>query len=397
MGPSATPEHGALWRRRKLFRFLLALGIFLTLLLALEGLLRATHLFGARLSVSRPDPLISWRYQPRRSYWHWLENDHPITGRINRHGWRDRDRSLTKPEGSVRVAVLGDSYVEAIQVELDSTFLALTERAFQARNETVEVLDFGRSGMTQTEEFLVLQNDVMRFSPDIVVLFFLPGNDISDISRRTTSNSLRPFYTVDAQGELVLDTRFNQSRGYKLRAWIQPFKERSVLVSLLTERYNAVRRARNRPGIRDEEGMPQQIVGSVTLCTASPDSAYVASYRLNKIIMRKMFEFCRERGIDFLLVCINHVYRPEEIAQFQRMDASFNPEFFAADLRRMTAAYGMDYLSFQEPFQRFYAETGSDLTWGHWNYAGHRLVARELVGKLAEMMAARRTDASSGP
>src|SRR5438552_2622971 len=41
---------------------------------------------------------------------------------INAEGWRDVAHELAKPPGVYRIAVLGDSYVEALQVELEQTF-----------------------------------------------------------------------------------------------------------------------------------------------------------------------------------------------------------------------------------------------------------------------------------
>ena len=99
---------------------LIALSI---LLVILEITFRTTHLFGARISWTKPDALIANRYVPGAKYWHNIENDHPITGTINSHGWRDRERSLIKPSNTFRMACLGDSYLDAFQVELDSSFL----------------------------------------------------------------------------------------------------------------------------------------------------------------------------------------------------------------------------------------------------------------------------------
>lgn len=95
---------------------------FLMFLFLLETILDQTHLFNAKKSWSIADPLIGYRYVPGSHYWYDMENDHPITGVINHHGWRDKDRSLEKSEGTYRIALLGDSFVEAFQVEDEKTF-----------------------------------------------------------------------------------------------------------------------------------------------------------------------------------------------------------------------------------------------------------------------------------
>src|SRR6185369_15709040 len=132
---------------------------------ALELLLRTTHLFHARLSWTEPDREIGWRFTPGREYWFFGENDHAITGRINSTGWRDRERIIKRTPHTGRLAVLGDSYVEAFQVELDSTFAARIENSMRGSPDGFEAMNFGRSGMSPAEESVVLARDVFRFEP----------------------------------------------------------------------------------------------------------------------------------------------------------------------------------------------------------------------------------------
>lgn len=158
--------------------------------------MRATHLFNARISWSERDSILVWRFTPGRRYWFKKENDHPVTGRINSYGWKDKEWSLQKPAKTYRIAVLGDSCVEAFQVESDQTFLSLTEQQLNKNQDIkVELMNFGRSGFTQSEELLVLKNCVSQFYTDMVVLFFSP-NDIEDVSRETAGDLIRPFYHI---------------------------------------------------------------------------------------------------------------------------------------------------------------------------------------------------------
>jgi hypothetical protein len=364
-----------------------------TLLIA-EAVLRFTHAFGARLSWSEPDPIIGFRHTPGLQYWNFAENDHPITGRINSFGWRDRERSLEKPAGTYRVAFLGDSFVIAIQVETDSTFVALAEDELTARLGTpVEVMNFGRSGATQTEELLVLRSDVAAFSPDLVAVLFNPENDIGDVARNTTG-PLRPFYELTPDGELRLDTTFSGSRAYRVRAAINGLKQRSALASLLTERYNLFVRARRMRGRAVPQGaLPRHL----TLCTSRPDPAYSKNYRLNKVLIAEMASYCRQRGARFLLVCGDTVYEPREIERLAAADPTFDPGFFEADLAELADSLGVDYLGLQTPFMEHANAGGGSLHWGHYNYAGHRVVARALSDKLGGIISEDRGSPGDGP
>ena len=251
---------------------------------AVELTLRVTHAFGARLAWTEPDPEIGYRFTPGRAYWFRGENDHPVSGRINALGWRDRDRTRAKPDGVFRVAVVGDSYVEAFQVELDSTFGAIAERGLNARGANrAEVMNFGRSGMTTTEELLVLVGDILPCRPDVVVLVFTPQNDIADVDPATADTRLRPFYRVGDDGSLQLDTSFRDSGAYRNRARLNPLKQHSALVSLVAERTNAWRLARARRPRRD--GATHKLTREQSLCTASPDSLHLANFRTDPTIV----------------------------------------------------------------------------------------------------------------
>jgi hypothetical protein len=102
---------------------------FVAMGLTVEIVLRKTHLFGARISWSEPDQLLGWRNSPGRTYWH-KEANHIITGKMNNFCWRDINRSLDKEKGTYRIAFLGDSMVEALNVELDSTFYLFPKRVW---------------------------------------------------------------------------------------------------------------------------------------------------------------------------------------------------------------------------------------------------------------------------
>ena len=107
-------------------------------------------------------------------------------------------------------------------------------------------MSFGRSGMTQTEQWVILERDVMQFDPDLVIIVFLPINDIDEVSPATADELLRPFFHVTDTGALELDTGFTRQRPYFLKRMVNPFKQHSALVSLGVERYTLLRRSRRR-------------------------------------------------------------------------------------------------------------------------------------------------------
>ncbi|MBI5056320.1 MAG: SGNH/GDSL hydrolase family protein [Nitrospirae bacterium] len=363
--------------------------IFISLVLvigATEIILRTTHLFGARLSWAEPHPYIQWNHSLGASYWFNQENNHPITGKINRFGWRDKEWSLEKPKNTHRIAVLGDSYVEAFQVESDRTFIALTERALNGDvRGKFELMNFGRSGFTQTEELWVLKNEVMKFSPDMVIVFFLPENDIQDV-RRETAPETRPFYIYGNDGQLVLDNSFSKSIEFKIKFFINPIKKHSALISFLTERYNFYRVEHAAGAIKPTVSQELQN-GYLSLATDKPNEKYLGSYGLNKLLLKEMVDFCKEKKVRFLLVTCDlaNAYKSEDIKKFKSSNPSFNPDFYDEDMREYAKQLDLKYIGLERIFRQSYEKNEIPLHWGHWNYQGHELVADVLTDKLKEI------------
>lgn len=91
----------------------------------------------------------------------------------NAWGMRDRERSLDKPEGVVRIAVLGPSHVMGSGVADEDTFTRLLEQRLNqnaaASGPRFEVLNFGVAAYALTQQLAILEEKVFRFKPDVVV------------------------------------------------------------------------------------------------------------------------------------------------------------------------------------------------------------------------------------
>jgi len=364
---------------------LLATAAFAFVLGATELVLRTTHLFGARLAWTRTDNRIGWRFVPSSAYWFFGENDHAIHGRINAHGWRDRERQVVRTDGPCRIAVLGDSFVEAFQVESDSTFCAIAERTLQATWRGAEVLNFGRSGVTQTEEWLLV-DEVLSYHPDAVIVLFVPHNDIADIAPSTATNPLRPFASFADGGSPRIDFSFHDARGCRVRRAIGPLKRHSALISLLAQRYNALTRAHRLDALVRHEG---DLSGPLTLCTRSPKPRVAAHYALCLRMLGDIAERFRRDGVRVAFASVPMVYTTARINALQQIDESFDPMRFENDLARVARAHGAALIALQKRFEAR-AAAGERLTWTHFTYAGHREVARATV-KFAQHVCRART------
>ncbi|MGH7505866.1 MAG: SGNH/GDSL hydrolase family protein, partial [Longimicrobiales bacterium] len=89
----------------------------------------------------------------------------------NRWGMRDRDYPLAKPEGTVRIAVLGASHVMGTGVANGETFPDVLEERLNATagGPRYEVLNFASGGLSPLDHLYLLETKVAGFHPDVVV------------------------------------------------------------------------------------------------------------------------------------------------------------------------------------------------------------------------------------
>jgi hypothetical protein len=112
----------------------------------------------------------------------WSRGEGEVYVKISSQSLRDREHAVAKPPRTYRIAVLGDSYAEALQVPLEQAFWVLLPRELErcrfAGDRKIEPLNFGVSGYGTAQELLTLRQRAWDFSPDLVLLAFFPGNDV---------------------------------------------------------------------------------------------------------------------------------------------------------------------------------------------------------------------------
>ena len=157
-----------------------------------------------------PDRHVGWKHPKDFSFFWNGRNPYCIEFRVqvttNSFGFRDKPRVRHKPPGTVRIAVLGDSFIEAIQVPLEQSVTALLEARLGAhlRPSTVEVLNFGVSNYGVGQYLLLYDAEVRAFDPDYVVVFSSYLN-FSRTTQRELSSQLQEFYALNVRPSFALD------------------------------------------------------------------------------------------------------------------------------------------------------------------------------------------------
>jgi hypothetical protein len=346
----------------------------------------------------QPDATLGWVLRPG------------VTGRFTKEGnafvkvsdsgWRDREHALHKPAEVYRIAVLGDSYSEAMQVARDETYWALLPGRLQAcgfqPGKKIEVLNFGVSGYGTAQEYVVLQSTAMRYAPDMVLLQFTNGNDVHDNSFALARDKSRPFFMLERDGALRIDESFVSSPAFRssssfLMRVSRELTDRSRVLQLVrgfrSDQFLRIAHARANDGV--EEGLDPAVL-------APPrDALWEDAWRITEGLITRMKDYATRNGARFAVLTVPKAiqvhpdrsipatlqaklgvpdlfYPDRRIAEFaQRQGILAVP--LAPEMRRLAEETGTYFHGFEQ---------GIGIGRGHWNATGHSTAADIIAQRL---------------
>jgi hypothetical protein len=362
----------------------------------------------------QPDPTRGHALVPGMEGWYRKEGQAYI--RINSAGQRDRERAKLKGPNTFRIAVIGDSYAEALQVPLEETFWAILESALSqggyVPGKQLEVLNFGVSGYGTAGELLTLREHVWDYSPDVVLLAVTTNNDVSDNSRELKKTDEVPYF-VYRDGKLVLDDSFRTSRAFVLRQsrlsrlgrWI---KDRSRCLQAVNEAHRgfktlmaSLKSRSNTPSngpapTGPDSGAGSAEIGIDNLVYVEPrNQVWNDAWRVTEGLILAMRDEVTSRGARFVVVTLSNgpqvLPHPASRQAFMTrlgIDDLFYPDnrIKALCLRENIPIITLapELQAYAEKSGAYLHGFGNDLGNGHWNAAGHRVAGELIAGKLKQ-------------
>lgn len=119
----------------------------------------------------------------------------PVTYRINARGFRYPDFADRKRDGTIRIALIGDSFVFGIGVNYDGTMRPHLEselaRLWPGRS--FEILNLGIPGNNLASHITMVEVATARLEPDVVVLGLTLSNDLSAWDEQDARNDTRRY------------------------------------------------------------------------------------------------------------------------------------------------------------------------------------------------------------
>lgn len=129
----------------------------------------------------------------------------------NGKGYRGPEVAYEKPDDVYRILIIGDSFVEAIQVPYEQTFQAQLQERLSTHNtpeRRYEVVAMGRTGWGTVHETVFYQVEGYKYNADLVVLMFFI-NDVADNFPRffyPNVNDTNYDFVFEDGGIQILDT-----------------------------------------------------------------------------------------------------------------------------------------------------------------------------------------------
>jgi len=391
------------------------------LLLVLGGLLFGLGLGEAALrvfspiypSVYQPDSTLLYRLVPssRKVFVHTPANGgQRILVKINSLGFRGEELRANRGK---RVAVYGDSFIEAEFSSLENTFVKRLEGDL-GDGDSVEVVNAGVVGYGPDQESLSIERGMELIRPDIVVLAVYAGNDLGDLLRHK-------IYRLGPDGSLTANR-------YYLNAKIERLLRRASTPANVwhSDLYRLARSAMERRSTRPAAcrfGSPPRHPGPEPLeeTLQRADSEYrayvergnnevtnifcghydadvaltpeVASARykiaLAEALLPRIQQVVEARRASFVLLIIPSpidVCDRYEVTVDRAKFPAYAPSHLTDAFEGIARRHGMRYLNLYTPFRAvdacsLYFRHADD----HWNDEGQRLAA-ELMARLLRSM-----------
>lgn len=367
---------------------LLSLATFVLLFAFLEVLFRA-GLYRENDPLKEfwmPDPVYGSRGIPNKSG--------PFSGRMpelkefisyprtNGQGFFDDEFALEKPENTYRMALLGDSFTQAAEVNVSDAFHHLLEKKLNENSagKRYEVMNFGIGNTGTDKHYLLLKNYVLEYGPDLVVLDFFVGNDVQDTAWLGKSLHLPYFELDNNDGSLS----YREAEKYE-----PPLYKRALSKSVALS--TIYRKLIYSPAFQVSKARKEGRISDYWMVySANYSEEWNAAWELTRKLILEMKSLSEENGARFLLVVIpaDMEVHPERWGELLKAYPEMKNTVW--DLERPERILGelcsssrMDCLFLLPEFVKESGKKELYYKWDkHLNAEGNRLAANVIYGKL---------------
>lgn len=358
--------------------------------------------------MRKPHPTRGWSTVPGlRTLW--SDRDYYVIVTTNSKGLRDVEHSYEPEQGTFRVLVLGDSFMEALQVDLEQSLAKVLEK--KLGHKRAEVINFGVSGYGTTQQYLFLKEEGLKYKPKLVILAFYPGNDVRNNSRLLEQMMWgpgvrsfgRPYARVTENDGTKLDLmmpEIERVREYmankppRSRSSVGKYLSHSLVLRQLYLVWNAAfgdpKAGKFDPNVYPGWPLQRSYDGSGTEESFPNVETYEKLWQEAWLVTRRLIVAMKnlldEQGVEFLVVSVPLKLQVD--GHFRRRYRDMHPNLkldvtkINGLLRSFCVEEGIAFLDLLPAFKMAFEEDNRQLFLkfdSHWNAMGHETAAAEIA------------------
>ena len=342
---------------------------------------------------NRLDKTLGWSPRP------YAEGFHALEGRawmkINAAGFRDIDHTKKKPQKTFRIAILGDSFAEGREVALPKVFWKVMEQRLQScaavPNRKYEVLGFAVNGYGTAQQFIVLKNHVWQYQPDVIMLAFFTGNDVSNNSKELDGHKDRPYFKIQNKSLALKDNHLKNDSFKTRKSWTDlkhGIYNQMRTLQVARQAYKIIRYSKK----NERLPLSKQISAGLNNNIYRPPTtrAWKQAWQVTESLIQEMdSQIKRHKNVRFWITTLStpaQVFPSRSVRQ-SIADTLGVSNLLYPDRRVANIAKSLDipYLQLAPKLQKF-AEIknirlhGSPrFAGGHWNEKGHQFAGEHLA------------------
>ena len=296
---------------------------------------------------------------PNRTYWH-QSAEFKVQLHTNSKGIRsDREIPYERTQGIKRIVLLGDSFGMGYEVSYEDMFTSrMTYHLEHDHGIKAEVVNLSTSGHGNAEELIVLQNEGLKYQPDLVLLAW----HVTDYDDNVRSN----LYSL-TDGRLV-----RKAQTYLPGVEAQEKLYRLPLYALVADNSNLYNLLRDWAGgtVKSLLLKARSLSSKQGPSETPPDPNY--STDLMIALLSKIRGICEQRGIAFMILDIPvRVSRSEFVSEFPSLGPGMeHPLDVVSPISKFAEANG----------RRVYTERSH----GHFTPFGCDMVGKVLADHIAD-------------
>lgn len=285
-------------------------------------------------------------------------------------GLRDVEHSLVKPANVYRIALLGDSATEGLQVPMGNTYAAALQKIYRMPGRTTEVLNFGCSSYSTGQEVLQFEREVTPYKPDLTILLYNRGDALENVRK---PNDLkcepRPYFYIGTDGQLKQDNAVlrHNAKALAPNPVVDALRRHSRIYGVFSHANLTL--SLNEPLYRKVRGWVTAPFSPRKKRTESATAAAYAeqdTWKVTAALIERLNEDCRKQGSKLVVVAFPNVVN----------DPEFGKQIEAVEKLGKSSGFQVFDLT---PKFRWHPNPKSLFLKYHFSSEGHRFVAEKIA------------------